>query len=133
MASGRVRFVFLHLPILGDESIRAAEAAECAGEQQQFWKYHDLLFENGNGENQGAFADTNLLRFVDDMGLDGEAFRTCLASRRFLERIGTHRQLAKSIDVNSTPTVVVNNVIIPGLRDFATYRDAIDRALSTPN
>ena len=122
--------MFLHLPVLGDESIRAAEAAECAGEQHRFWEYHDVLFENANSENQGTFADANLLRFSDGLGLDGEEFLSCLASRRFLERIGTHRQLARSIDVDATPTIVVDNVIIPGLREFATYRDAIDQALS---
>ena len=43
------------MAFLGEESQWAAEASECAGDQGQFWQYHDKLFESQNGENQGAF------------------------------------------------------------------------------
>ncbi|RME42104.1 MAG: DsbA family protein, partial [Chloroflexi bacterium] len=55
MQTGVVRFGYQHFAFLGTESEWAAEASECAGEQNAFWEYHDLLFERWGGENQGAF------------------------------------------------------------------------------
>lgn len=125
--------MFLHLPVIGDESVRAAEAAECAGEQNRFWEYHDTLFENWNGENQGAYADKNLIRFADQVGLDQPGFVECLESRRHLERIGAHRNLARSIDVSSTPTIIIDNQVLPGLRDFEEYQEQLELAIARRN
>ena len=41
---------------LGPESATAAEAAYCAGDQGQFWRYHDILFLNWTGEGEGDFS-----------------------------------------------------------------------------
>ena len=44
----RVRFAFRHNPLeeVHPHALMAAQAAECAGGQGQFWPMHDLLFEN---------------------------------------------------------------------------------------
>ena len=44
--TGEVRFVYRHFAFLGEESVWAAEASECAAEQGKFWEYHDILYEN---------------------------------------------------------------------------------------
>lgn len=45
MKEADVRWVYRHFPIEGHPfAARAAEAAECAGEQQKFWEYSDALF-----------------------------------------------------------------------------------------
>ena len=53
--SGKVRFGYFNFAFLGPESTWAAEAAECASDQDKYWEYHDVLFSNQSGENQGAF------------------------------------------------------------------------------
>ena len=58
--TGKVKWVFNHFAFLGDESIRAAEASECASDQGKFWEYANTLFANQAGENQGAFRDEKL-------------------------------------------------------------------------
>jgi protein-disulfide isomerase len=62
--TGKVKIVFNHFAFIGDESIRAAEASECANAQGKFWEYADTLFSNQAGENQGAFSDANLEKFA---------------------------------------------------------------------
>ena len=54
--SGDVRVVYRDFAFLGTESIDAAVAARCAGEQGAFWSYHDWLYANQNGENAGWFS-----------------------------------------------------------------------------
>ena len=41
--AGTVSLEYRHLAILGEESVNAAAAAECAADQDLFWPYHDLL------------------------------------------------------------------------------------------
>jgi protein-disulfide isomerase len=67
--SGEINFVYRDFAFLGPESEKSAEAARCAGEQGQFWAYHDYLFNHQNGENQGAFADPNLKTFAGTLKL----------------------------------------------------------------
>jgi protein-disulfide isomerase len=44
--SGKVRFMVKHLPTSDQPAtVQAAEAAECAGQQNAFWEMHDLLFQ----------------------------------------------------------------------------------------
>jgi protein-disulfide isomerase len=57
VANGTVKIVFRHFAFIGEESIRAAEASECANEQGKFWEMYDTLFANQGGENVGDFAD----------------------------------------------------------------------------
>ena len=42
---GTVRFEYRHYPFLGPESFNAAEASECARDQERFREYHDELFQ----------------------------------------------------------------------------------------
>src|SRR5574337_1918930 len=59
VSNGQVKFVFHPFAFIGAESQWAAEASYCAREQGRFWEYHDALFQNQRGENQGAFSKDN--------------------------------------------------------------------------
>lgn len=128
-----VKFVYRHFAFLGDESIRAAEASECAAEQDKFWEYHDILFENWNGENEGAFADRNLGRFAREIGLDMDQFTECMQSRRQIDRVTSDSQAARDAGVRSTPTIFVNGKLIGSLRTYEDYKRVIDDELAGAN
>ena len=68
--TGKMTVVFKHSAFLGQESIWAAQAAECAADQGQFWPYHDLLFAKQAGENQGAFTKDKLIGLARELKLD---------------------------------------------------------------
>ena len=126
---GKVLFVYRHLAFLGPESLRAAEASECAADQGRFWEYHDMLFENWAGENQGAFSDPNLARFANDVGLDVADFDECMASGRNVSRVQQDIDAARKAKIGSTPTIIINTVSISGLREYDTYRSIIEQEL----
>ena len=69
---------YVHFAFLGQESLWAAEASECAAEQDAFWEYHDYLYDSQNGENRGAFNKENLYSFAEILGLDTDQFNQCL-------------------------------------------------------
>ncbi|RMF45155.1 MAG: hypothetical protein D6755_08385, partial [Anaerolineae bacterium] len=62
--NGQVRMGYIHFAFLGQESLWAAEASECAADQDAFWEFHDKLFNSQNGENRGAFSKDNLKKFA---------------------------------------------------------------------
>lgn len=66
---GKVQLAYRDFAFLGPESIRSAEAARCAGEQNKFWEYHDYLFTHQKGENQGNFSDLYLKSFAGELKL----------------------------------------------------------------
>ena len=66
---GKVKLVSRDFAFLGQESLKAAEAARCAGDQGKFWEYHDYLFTHQNGENKGNFSNLNLKTFAKELKL----------------------------------------------------------------
>ena len=128
--TGQVRFVLRNFPFLGDESLWAAEAAECAAEQGAFWEYHDKLFAEQRGENMGAFSKPNLKRFAQELGLDSGSFDACLDSDKYEGKIQLQKAKAsETLGVHSTPTLYVGDKMMSGLQSFAAYTAAIERAM----
>ena len=72
--AGRVRRVFRDYPLsMHKDATRAAEAADCAGEQGRFWEMHDRLFEGQQDLSSGAIG-----RYALDIGLNVPTFSACL-------------------------------------------------------
>ncbi len=131
VAQGQVRLVFRHLAFIGAESVQAARASECAGEQDLFWKYHDKLYENGDGENTGAFADDNLRRFAAELRLNEVQFGSCLSSKKYADLIAQEQTAARRLTVSATPRFFINGQKFQGLpRDYETLKQSITDALA---
>jgi protein-disulfide isomerase len=136
ITSGQVYYVFRHYPFIdrnsaSQESHQAANASMCAADQDAFWDYHDMLFVNWNGENQGAFVDKRLTAFAETLGLDMEKFNTCFKANTFKSEIDSDYDLGLRYGVQGTPTVFVNGTsvtpgYVPGYEDL---KAAIDAAL----
>jgi protein-disulfide isomerase len=129
MQSGDVRFAYFNFAFLGPESNWAAEAAECAMDQNKFWEYHDKLYDSQSGENQGAFNKDNLKKFAEELGLDTSAFNECLDSGKYTELIQEESSMASSIGVRSTPTFLINGQAVVGAQPFEIFQQTIDSLL----
>lgn len=130
MKSGNVRFGYIHFAFLGPESQWAAEASECAAEQDAFWEYHDLLYITLNGENQVAFNQDNLKRFASELGLDTDQFNECLDTGKYTSVVQQEYQMSQQIGVSSTPTFILNGQPIIGAQPFEVFQQQIQTALS---
>lgn len=108
----------------------AAEASECAADQDAFWEYHDTLFENLGGENRGSFSEENLIGFADSIGLDTETFSECLTTDKYAQVVQTDTSAAQQIGVQSTPTFLVNGQPIVGAQSFEVFEQVIEQKLS---
>ncbi len=124
-ASGQVRFEFHNYAFIGNESIQAARAAECANEQGMFWQYHDTLFANQRGENIGAFSDAILKNFAIVIGLDVDAFNACFDGDEYEDAVREEKAEGDSRGISSTPTLFLNGEQLPGGLTFEQFQQLI--------
>ncbi len=124
---GLVRLGYWHFPFLGNQSVWAAEASECAGEQGAFWVYHDYLFGPESGGK--GFDKQNLKEFAAALDLDTEAFNECLDSGKFSQFVQGQRGIAQQIGVSSTPSFLINGEPIIGAQKFPVFQEVIEEEL----
>jgi protein-disulfide isomerase len=127
--TGKLKVVFNHYAFIGDESIRAAEASECANDQGKFWEYADTLFNNQAGENLGAFSDAKLEGFAQQLSLNMDQFKQCMAERPYLAKIQTSTSTGTQRGVNSTPTLFINGQMARGAISLARFESIAGAAL----
>ena len=124
-----MRLGYFHFAFLGDESIIASEASECADEQGKFWEYHDYLFEHQQGENQGGFSKDNLKSYAAALGLDTQSFNQCLDSGKYKDVIDQQSQFGRQLGVQSTPSFLINGTPIVGAQPFTSFQQVINQLL----
>lgn len=129
--AGQVYYVYRSLgAFIGPESQLAAEAAYCAGDQGMFWEYHDLLFENQAGENQGAFSSKNLLGFAESLGLDMGQFSICIERGKYTQQVDQDRVDGQNSGVQGTPSFLINGSLVEGALPYENFASVIDGQLA---
>jgi len=124
--TGKANVTYRYFAFLGDESQWAANAAECAGEQGQFWVFANMLFTHQAGENAGAFTRSNLKQFANGLGLSPTAFGACVDSDKYAGAIQHDTREGQRRGVRSTPTFFVNGRMIEGLPPSAQFTALLD-------
>lgn len=127
--TGKVRWAYRDFAFLGQESVDAGMAARCANEQGKFWEYHDKLFNEQSGENQGAFSRDSLKRFARDLGLDTAKFNTCLDSEKYEDAVTADTNAGRDAGVSGTPTTFINGRIVNGAQPLSAFTAIIDEEL----
>lgn len=124
--TGKVRFIYRDFPLnFHPNAQKAAEAAECAGEQGKFWEMHDRIFNN-----QGAITVPDLKTYAKDIaGLDTSKFNECLDSGLMAPEVQKDLKDGSSAGVTGTPTFFVNGVKIVGAQPFGAFEELIKKEL----
>ena len=131
---GKLAIVYRDFTFLGPESLRASEAARCAGDQGKFWEYHDYLFTHQDGENKGHFADANLKSFSKELNLNTTTFNSCFDSSKYEKAVQASTQEGSAAGVQGTPKgfIFKNGKVvdtIDGAEALAKVTAKIDKAL----
>ncbi len=124
--AGRVRFVFRHFPLeeVHPHALRAAEAAECAGEQDKFWPMHDMLFEH-----QSHLEMPELRGYATQLQLDLAAYDRGMNDGVHLPRVRDHIKSGRESGARSTPTFFVDGRICDVSYDLKALFVAVEAAL----
>ncbi len=105
--TGKVRMIFKDYNIIGPDSINASHGAHCANDQGLFWEYHDILYSNWTGENNGWASSENLVKFAQEIGLDMDEWSECFTNRSYSQTILASNEDAKTLGITGTPAFFV--------------------------
>jgi protein-disulfide isomerase len=122
--TGKVRYIFRHYPIHGDPAKKAAEATLCARDQEKFWEYHDLLFENF------GFSQEDFSGFAAQLGMNLDQFSECLSSGRYAQAVEADFSLGQKMGVSGTPTFFINGRKLGGAYPFESFKTIIEEELA---
>lgn len=123
---GRLRFVFRHFPLVAvhPNAELAAEAAEAAAAQGQFWPMHHLLFAQVHHLTPAALAG-----YAQSIGLDMNRFSAEMGDRIYTQRIQEHRRAGDHSGLRATPAFFLNGKAVDVSFGFEKLEAAVQAAM----
>jgi protein-disulfide isomerase len=127
----QVKFVYRDFTIFGEESVRAAMAAECAREQGHFWDFHNRLFDRLTQNEGTPLNDETFISYAAEFDMDTEAFTQCMATDRYADEVLADYQAAQSYGLRGTPGFVINGRVQSiGAQPFEVFQQLIEAELA---
>lgn len=123
----RVRLVYRQYPLdsIHPHARKAAEASLCAQEQGRFWDMHDRMFVS-----QRSLGIEGLKALALDIGLDTEAFSSCLDSGRHGDAVEVDFQAGQKLGVERTPAFFINGRYMSGAPTYEALVDIVEQELA---
>lgn len=107
--TGQAKFVYYDFPNPGfPHSFLAARAARCAGDQDRYFEYHDAVYSTQQSWSRPDSPFGHFNDLAEQVGLDTEAFETCLDSDRHADVVTANLTLAQMLGAPGTPTIFVH-------------------------
>lgn len=126
LKTGKAKLVFRDFPLpFHADAQKAAEVAECAGEQGKFWEMHNMIFDN-----QEAIGVADLKQNGKSLGLDIAALNDCLDSGKYADEVRRDMNDGSAAGVSGTPTFFINGEKLVGAQPFSVFEQIIERKLS---
>lgn len=123
--TGSVRFIYRDFPLSGHpEAQPAAEAANCAGDQDSYWQFQDSIFSGLYGYGRQAYE-----QYATELTLEMDTFTTCLDSHRHQAEVLEDYSDGIKLGVQSTPTFFINGIQLVGAQPFETFQRVIEAEL----
>ncbi|MEZ4104411.1 MAG: thioredoxin domain-containing protein [Candidatus Paceibacterota bacterium] len=112
----QVRFEYKHFPLPIHPSAEiAARAAEAAGQQDKFYEFHDLLFENQNSWKNSLNPTGDFEEYAEELSLNVELFEQHMKSSLIKDKVRSELNEGRSLGINATPTFVINGEVVSGI------------------
>ena len=122
----KIRFAFREFPLVNvhAESEKAAEAAECAGQQGKFWQAVDMFYEHQDDLSLPA-----INRYAGEMGLDSAKFVACLQKGEMVPRVARDLRDGQALGVHATPTFFIDGRVVVGPIEYSQFEQLIENEL----
>ncbi|MDO8488451.1 MAG: thioredoxin domain-containing protein [bacterium] len=127
----QVNFVYRNFPLPQHANAqKAAESAEAAGDQGQYWAMFDLLFSHQNDWEASSNAVGIFTGYAEGLKLNMTKFKADLDGNKFFDKVYRDKADGNSLGVNSTPTFYINGRQIIGVLSLDQFKAEVDRELA---
>ncbi|MBI5185258.1 MAG: DsbA family protein [Nitrospinae bacterium] len=134
--TGKVKYVFRDFPLLKmhPQALKASEAVRCAGDQDGYWKMHNLIFQN-----QRKVDKDDLKGYAKELGLDAKKFEDCLDKGKYEEKVKKDIEAGEKAGVQGTPSFVLGRAskdgvikgkLIVGAQPYEEFQKHIEEFLA---
>ena len=132
--TGKVKIIFKDYNIIGEDSVIASQGAHCANDQGLFWEYHDILYSNWTGENNGWASSENLAIFAQQIGLNMNKWSECMKKGSHSQIILKSNDDARALELTGTPAFFIINSEgkvskLFGAQPFEVFKKIFDNQL----
>jgi protein-disulfide isomerase len=126
----QLRFIYRHFPLveIHPHAELAAEAAEAAAAQGQFWAMHHLLYSSSVLQSNHLKLPA-LTGYAQTIGLDMHRFNGEMADRIYTQRVQEHRRAAQHSGIKTTPAFFLNGAVVDVSFGIAHLETAVQAAL----
>ena len=135
--TGKVNVIYKDYTIIGPDSVKAALGAHCASDQNRFWEFHNILFENWDGENKGWAGEENIVKFANELDLDMNEFTECFSKMKYEGKIAASNANANALEITGTPAFYVISMenqrvqAISGAQPYEVFEKIFNSMLET--
>ncbi|MGD8360001.1 MAG: thioredoxin domain-containing protein [Gemmatimonadota bacterium] len=109
--------------------LEASMAAECGGEQDQFFPMQRRLFSDQAGWKNSQDPLPFFAGLAEEEGLDVDRFNRCVEGGWRENRVRANIRLGREVGTRGTPTFLIEGIPISGALPLDTFRDILDIAL----
>ena len=132
--TGKVKIIFKDYNIIGEDSVIASQGAHCANDQGLFWEYHDILYSNWTGENNGWASSENLAIFAQQIDLNMNKWSECMKKGSHSQIILKSNDDARALELTGTPAFFIINsegkvTKLFGAQPFEVFKKIFDNQL----
>ena len=123
-ANYSIKFIYKHYP-QSNESILAAMAVECVGNQGRLEEMHNLVFDNYLDYNS-----TNLYEWADTIaGVKIDQMKQCMGVKLYEMNIQTDLEIGERLKIQDLPVIFINGERFNGMNSYKVYSDFIEQEL----
>jgi len=127
--TGKVRVVFHDFPLDG-LATGAVMIARCSG-PDRFSDLTDMLFQTQADWRDSDNPLASLIALARFYGLGGEDVNACLNNQELLKFVqNSQKSSSDAYNIKSTPSFVLDGVLIEGAQPFENFKAAFDKALA---
>jgi protein-disulfide isomerase len=117
---GKLRFVYKELPVLGPQSVAAAQAALAAQRQGKYEAFHSSMMAA-----KGQITEDTVYKVAGSVSLDGDRLKEDMAAPEIDKALKANLALANALNIHGTPGFIIGNQIVPGALDLETLKSMV--------
>lgn len=123
----QIRLIYRDFPLTGihQNAVGASLAANCAGDQDKYWEFHEQLFKAENGLGFEAMQG-----YAEKMGMDTTKFVSCITSDQYLDEVRQDFEDGRDLGINGTPTFFIGTYRLVGAQPLEAFQQVIDAKLN---